>query len=139
VAEFSPAARAAIYEAGDGACVGCGRSNLNAQHRCARGMGGSRNPLRSTPANGVPICGSGTTGCHGWTERHPLPAGLMGWRLAQWQDQLTEPFWTRFGWKIWTCVDGFYAVAYVDESELADVDARMAAVREYNAREDGWR
>lgn len=102
-------------------------------------MGGSRNPLRSTPANGVPLCGSGTTGCHGWTEHHPIEAGLLGWRLQDWEDQLEAPFYTRFGWRVWTADGTFYAVAYVDEEELTDVDARMAAIRAYNARKDGWR
>lgn len=138
MAEFAPEVRAAIYEVGSGRCIGCGRSDLTAQHRCARGMGGSRNPLRSTPANGVPLCGSGTTGCHGWTEHHPTDAGALGWRLQDHEDQLAAPFWTRFGWRVWTCVDGFYAVAYVDEEELADVDARMAAIRAYDARKGGW-
>lgn len=153
MAEFTPEVRAAIYQAGDGRCIGCGATNLTAQHRRRRGMGGSRDPLISTPANGVPLCGHGTAGCHGWTEHHPTEAALMGWALTDGQDQLEEPFWTRFGWRLWTFEAeaainmartvrrplGFYAVAFVDDHELDDYDARMGAVATYLIRADGWR
>ena len=153
VAEFTPDVRAAIYEAGQGRCIGCGRTNLTAQHRRRRGKGGSRDPLISTPANGGPLCGHGTAGCHGWTEHHPVPAAFLGWVLTDGQDQLHEPFWTRFGWRLWTfeaderthaadvgrLTRGFYAVAFVDDHELDDYDKRMGAVEEYLSRKDGWR
>lgn len=156
MAEFAPDVRAAIYQAGEGRCIGCGRADVTAQHRRRRGMGGSRDPLISTPANGVPLCGSGTTGCHGWTERHPLPAKLLGWALEVYEDQLEAPFYTRFGWRRWTRdvrlvytggsplpqeVDPFYSVAYVDVDvdELDQVIPRLDAVTEFNRRADGWR
>jgi hypothetical protein len=153
VAEFSAATRAAIYEAGGGRCVGCGRADVTAQHRRRRGMGGSRDPLISTPANGVPLCGSGTTGCHGWTERHPLEAKLLGWALGVEEDQLEAPFWTRFGWRRWVVdVHRFrsgdarvvheaevYLVAYVDDDQLDWRAAREQSVAVYRDRADGWR
>ncbi len=146
MAEFSPATRAAIYQAGDGRCIGCGRADVTAQHRRRRGMGGSKDPLISTPANGVPLCGSGTTGCHGWTERHPLDARLLGWALEAHEDQLAAPFWTRFGWRRWVRdeVRGFtlavvYLTAYVDPTELDRSIARELAVLAYTGRADGWR
>lgn len=147
MAEFPPDVRAAIYQAGEGRCIGCGRADVTAQHRRRRGMGGSRDPLISTPANGVPLCGSGTTGCHGWTERHPIEAKRLGWALEVHEDQLVAPFWTRFGWRRWTLDPGdearfvrdFYAVAYVDDTELDRFAARTLAVLEFNGRADGWR
>lgn len=43
-------------------------------------MGGSRDGWESSPANLVVLCGSGTTGCHGWVESHraeAYDAGLL--------------------------------------------------------------
>lgn len=142
---FSPATRAAIYQVNDGRCIGCGRTDLTAQHRRARGMGGNRDPLIAAAPNGVPLCGSGTTGCHGWTERHPLPAELLGWRLVGMQDALEEPFWTRFGWRRWMSTrladdqDDFYTVGYVDIDELDRYPLRVDAVDVYRSRKPGWR
>lgn len=147
MSEFPDKVRAAIYEAGGGRCVGCGRPDVTAQHRRRRGMGGTRDPLSSTPANGVPLCGSGTAGCHGWTERHPVEAELLGWRLLDHADQLTAPFYTRFGWRVWVRLEGsaaglvpdYYAVAYVDEDELDRREARAEALTTFNRRAAGWR
>lgn len=126
---FSDAARKAIYEAGNGRCIGCGRTDLSAQHRRARGMGGTSLADVAQAANGVPLCGDGTRGCHGWTESHPTFAGMLGWRLEP-GDPVEAPFWTRFGWRRWEVdVDGFPSVAYVDEVEdLTDVDRRRHGV-----------
>jgi hypothetical protein len=142
---FSPATRAAIYQVSDGRCIGCGRTDLTAQHRRARGMGGNRDPLIAAAPNGLPLCGSGTTGCHGWTERHPVLAELLGWRLVGMQDALDAPFWTRFGWRIWLATrmnpdsPDFYTVGYVDVDELDRHDERAAAVQEFLSRKDCWR
>jgi hypothetical protein len=142
---FSPATRAAIYQVNDGRCIGCGRTDLTAQHRRARGMGGNRDPLIAAAPNGLPLCGSGTTGCHGWTERHPLLAELLGWRLVGMQDALEEPFWTRFGWRRWMATrlagdqDDFYTVGYVDIDELDRYPLRTDAVHQFGQRRPGWR
>lgn len=100
---FGPAARAAILEVGLGRCVGCGRPDVTTQHRRARGMGGATNVTLAHPANGVPLCGDGTRGCHGWAEHHPRDAALLGWRLAPGEDPLVAPFWNRTyrGWHRW--------------------------------------
>lgn len=42
----------------------------SAHHRKARGRGGSSDPLRGGIANCLILCGTGTTGCHGWVERN---------------------------------------------------------------------
>jgi 5-methylcytosine-specific restriction protein A len=142
---FSPGTRAAIYQVNDGRCIGCGRTDLTAQHRRARGMGGSRDPLISKAPNGVPLCGSGNTGCHGWTEDHPTPAELLGWRLVGMQDALEEPFWTRFGWRRWLATrmtpdsDDFYTVGFVDIDDLDRYPLRIDAIAEYTSRKDCWR
>lgn len=146
---FDDRARAAIYEVGGGRCIGCGDPNVTAQHRRARGMGGTSDVTRGHPANGVPLCGSGTTGCHGWTEAHPDEARLLGWRLDPGQDALGSPFWTRYGWKAWgedrEAVYGittravaetmrFPFVVYVDEDDLDDRPRRLNAVTLYTIR-----
>jgi hypothetical protein len=46
-------------------------------HRIAEGQGG-----RWLASNGVGGCGSGTTGCHGWTHRNPALAEAHGWIVA---------------------------------------------------------
>lgn len=136
---FAPEARAAIYEVGQGRCIGCGRVDVTAQHRRARGMGGNRRPEISLPSNGLPLCGSGTSGCHGWTERHPIPGALLGWRLEPGQDG-TAPFWTRFGWRRWwSDDDAFFGVEYVDVTELDRQLEREGALAAYRARPPGWR
>lgn len=54
-------------------CQCCGRvirrEDGSRQHRVARGAGGTRNPAVSSPVNGVWLCGSGVTGCHGAAEQ----------------------------------------------------------------------
>lgn len=127
---FSPGARAAIYEVGGGRCIGCGNTNLSAQHRHARGKGGTSRAVIGSPANGLPLCGgalAGVTGCHGFAEHHPDIARLLGWRVDG--DPTGVPFWTRFGWYAWVQEnDGCWLVAYVDPSDLDRAAEREAAV-----------
>lgn len=46
-------------------CVRCGRRADSWQHRVPEGQGGPDDAF-----NCVPLCGSGTTGCHGWVEHN---------------------------------------------------------------------
>jgi hypothetical protein len=132
---FGPDARAAILEAGHGRCVGCGRPDVTTQHRRARGMGGTSDVTIGHPANGVPLCGDGVRGCHGWTEHHPTDAALLGWRLVAGELALEAPWWDRvYGWRRWvedpepgaaTIPRGraFVGLMFVDE--LLDLDRRV--------------
>lgn len=88
-------------------CQVCGRNLASAyltgdyslQHRRARGMGGSRRPDTNAASNLLTVCGSATTGCHGWIEANPIPAGLRGWRIGQTQTPASEPVLTyTHGW-----------------------------------------
>ena len=130
---FNDRARAAIYECGGGRCIGCGRTDLSAQHRRARGKGGTSNLAIGHPANGVPLCGDGVRGCHGWTESNPEWAALLGWRLEPGQEAVGTPFWTRFGWKAWILAedDGCPLVGFVYEPDLDRFEQREAAVATY--------
>lgn len=133
--EFTQAAREAIYEAGGGRCVGCGSAQVTAQHRRARGMGGTSRDEVGYAVNGVPLCGSGTAGCHGWTEGHPLMGELLGWRLLG--DDWSIPWFTLHGWRRWILVDGVPMVEYVDPTELdrpVERGLAVAALQEDVAR-----
>ena len=102
-AVFAPEVRAGIVLASGGGCAGCGRATgLNVQHRRARGSGGSSDERKRRPCNGVALCGSGTTGCHGWCEQHPHLARDLGWRIDAGVDPRT-PFYTCTGWRAWIC------------------------------------
>ena len=48
-------------------------------HRVKRGQGGAW-----CPSNIVAVCGSGTTGCHGWIEHHPDAAEGAGFHVRPW-------------------------------------------------------
>lgn len=128
-AAFSDRARAAIYEAGQGRCIGCGSAQVTAQHRQARRMGGSRLGELGQAVNGLPLCGSGTTGCHGWAEHNPIDAELLGWRLVA-GASYTQPWWHHlWGWRKWVLDEGgIPMVQYVDETEVDRREFRAIAI-----------
>lgn len=72
-------------------CVRCGAPATNIHHRRPRGMGGTRDPLANDPSNLLCLCGSGTTGCHGWIESHRAEALRDGWLVSKWADPATIP------------------------------------------------
>jgi hypothetical protein len=59
--------------AGRDGCV----AEINVHHRRLRSQGG-----RDTPENRALLCGSGTTGCHGWVHAHPKLAMASGWIVS---------------------------------------------------------
>ena len=76
-------------------CVRCGRHlpayGANLQHRKPRGMGGTHDPSVNQAANLIPVCGTGTTGCHGWIETHREEAHANGWSIPWWENPETVP------------------------------------------------
>lgn len=71
-------------------CARCGEPiqgergvDWSMQHRRPRGMGGSRWEYINSPANLIPVSGSGTTGCHGHMEKHRAEALTYGWLLPK--------------------------------------------------------
>jgi hypothetical protein len=54
-------------------------------------MGGSRDPMINAPSNLITLCGSGTTGCHGWVEDHPREAKAMGWSVSRYANPAITP------------------------------------------------
>lgn len=90
------------------ACVHCGCDaiyaakfrGLTTQHRKARGMGGTTDPAINSPSNLITLCGSGTTGCHGWVEDNPTQAHQLGLAVWSHEDPLQVPVHTRQGWRL---------------------------------------
>lgn len=90
---FTPTVAALIWERDEGSCVVCGVGlhwpdrgrSWSIHHRCPRGMGGSKIAWIGQAANGIVLCGTGTTGCHGDVEAHRIAAvddGLLVSRLG---------------------------------------------------------
>ena len=81
-------------------CQMCGASILNQpssiHHRRRRGMGGSA--LLERPSNLVRLCGTGTTGCHGFVESQRTLATVRGWLLGFLDDPEATPLSCFDGW-----------------------------------------
>lgn len=134
--EFSPSVKRLIWEREDGYCGLCG-SHVRAsmfgwsnQHRRARGAGGSKDPLTASVSNGVLMCGSATTDCHGYVEGHGTAALTLGFRVPQGIDPATVPIRiARQGW-VYLDAHGGYLLAkdpHPEETEVVDMSA--AALR----------
>ena len=83
VSEFADSKRAALERQG-WHCLRCG-TNIH-DPSCWPGRSGHHRQLRRaadpdvrhSPANIVELCGSGTTGCHGWVHQHVAEAERLG-------------------------------------------------------------
>jgi hypothetical protein len=52
-----------------------------------------------TPVNGLDVCGSGTTGCHGWIHSNPTKARELGWMVGREEDPAEVPvLLCQYGW-----------------------------------------
>lgn len=61
-------------------CEVCGRSpGTNLHHRVIKGMGGNGAEWSDEPWNLLAVCGTGTTGCHGYLHTHRRKAEEYGW------------------------------------------------------------
>ena len=60
-------------------------------------MGGSKDPMMSSPANLILLCGSGTEGCHGWVESNRAVAYPDGLLLHRNDDPAETPVVLRYG------------------------------------------
>lgn len=80
-------ARRLVRERSGGICEVCSAARAtNFQHRKGRSQGG-----RWTASNGLDVCGSGTTGCHGYIHAHPDEACVKGWTVKSWDDERAVP------------------------------------------------
>jgi len=88
-------ARALVYARSGGICEVCSRARAtNWHHRKNQGQGGLW-----CPTNGLHVCGSGTTGCHGHITLHPAVSREQGWSVPSWNDPADTPVWLALrGW-----------------------------------------
>jgi hypothetical protein len=78
--------RLTVLERDEYRCSVCGQSVLeipfNIHHRRNRGAGGSSDPAINAPSNLLTVCGTGTTGCHGWIGSSPAEALEHGYTVS---------------------------------------------------------
>lgn len=93
-------------------CVMCGAHEgartLTTHHRANRGMGGSSRPELNLPANLLTLCGSGTTGCHGWVTAHPRKSYDVGLMVPKHRDPMELAVFTWRGWAMLDNEAGFH-------------------------------
>lgn len=83
------AARRVVRARSAGRCEVCGvRAATNFHHRLNRSGGG-----RWDATNGLDLCGSGTTGCHGEITTNPKRAREQGWSVPSYADPARTPTW----------------------------------------------
>ena len=101
---ITKATRDLVYQRDGQSCVRCGvyANGGSIHHRKARGMGGTRNPLIDMPAALLLLCGSGTTGCHGWVESHRTKSLGQGFLLRDVALAEVIPVVTVFGPRYFT-------------------------------------
>jgi len=88
-------ARALVYARSNGICEVCGcRRATNWHHRRNASQGG-----RWAASNGLHVCGSGTTGCHGWITTHPVLAAERGLTVRSTESPADVPvLHAAYGW-----------------------------------------
>ena len=81
--DFAPRMVRLMFDIREGEqCFYCRRGLLwqergfgwSAHHRKPRGRGGTSNPAIGQASNCLILCGSGTSGCHGWVEKNRATA-----------------------------------------------------------------
>lgn len=90
---LSATVRRLLREREDNRCAKCGMFGNNAHHRKNRSQGGE-----DVLSNLLLLCGSGTTGCHGWITEHPALGYVNGWSVMStgWPEDI--PVLYRDGW-----------------------------------------
>jgi 5-methylcytosine-specific restriction endonuclease McrA len=87
------------YRRDDWSCVRCGASLFSVSgslhHRKPRSIA-HRGEMHQA-SNLILLCGSGTTGCHGWVHAHPKEARKHGWILRSWDTPREAPVETMRG------------------------------------------
>jgi hypothetical protein len=82
-------ARALVSQRSGGRCEICGsRPASNFHHRQNRSASGVW-----SAENGMALCGSGTTFCHGFVTGNPRRAREQGWSVPSWADPARIPAW----------------------------------------------
>jgi hypothetical protein len=85
-------------------CARCGiriTENGSRHHRKLKSRGGG-----DEVSNGVLLCGSGTTGCHGWVHANPKQAEEKGWMISSGGDPKLIPIVHAIHGKVWLDDEG---------------------------------
>lgn len=106
----------------EGRCQRCGELLdpwwYSLQHRDARSMGGSR--LLHSLANLVALCGTGTTGCHGYVESERTESYALGWLVP---NGVTPGQWRVLRRGVWMQPGREWVEAAPSERQLELVEA----------------
>lgn len=70
-------------------CVRCGIYGGNVHHRKMRSQA-SKDSVHNVE-NLILLCGSGTTGCHGWVHGHPSESYKHGWLVRSYHEPRVIP------------------------------------------------
>jgi len=98
--QVSKKVREQVAERSEGQCENCYYSlhwSASLHHRTPRGMGGTRRTDINLPSNLLYVCGSGTTGCHGWIESQRTDAMALGLLVPRTSNPVDVPFRDAFG------------------------------------------
>lgn len=129
---FTHLVRETILDRDHRTCMRCGAgidgpAGYSLQHRINRGAGGTSDPLIGRPSNGITLCGSATTGCHDWAEKHPLDAERAGYAVASWADPTSVPVLTYAGWLLLTDSGNAWAAMQPPDGDAHSVARRRAS------------
>lgn len=84
----------ALKERANFVCEICDKQRgTNHHHRVNKSRGG-----RDDLCNLMWLCGSGTTGCHGWVTENPERSQQRGWSVSGYRDPATVPVKRRGEW-----------------------------------------
>lgn len=109
-------ARVIIAERCGGRCERCGAPQYTVHHRRKKSQGGPWEP-----ANLLALCGSGTTGCHGFVEANPKFAHDMGYWLRHGEHYELTAVWLWGRWMLPPNDGG--PMVEVDAKDLTQVPA----------------
>ena len=123
-----PAKIAALVDARDGeACVRCGDRGVefSRHHRKLRSRRG-----KDVASNLILLCGSGTTGCHGWAHSNVEEATRACYIVASWHVPAEVPvLMRRLGVRPWTTHVWCLLDDAGNELHLLDEDAHELLVK----------
>jgi len=92
----TPLVRMSVVMRGGGKCEICNKSlnsvtYVSLHHRKPRKMGGSKDMSLNEASNLMMICGSGTSGCHGYVESNREVSYENGWLVHSFEESASKP------------------------------------------------